>query len=97
MNSDSEYSTDDEEIFIKLLSSSKKDHIDYIMFGSTCYEINSNGCEHDIVIHFLNGDIDESIKNKKELKELFKQHGMQACVNDNHFEVIKHIFQDDEN
>jgi hypothetical protein len=84
MNSDSDDSYCD-EIFIKFESKTQKNNIEFIEIGSTCYEKtynNINNCEHDILIHFLNGDIDESIMTSIELKKLIMDHCIDIYNND---------------
>ena len=84
---DSEY--DYEEVFIRFDSKTKNGGIDYIMLGSTCYQVDDM-CYHEIVMHFLDGEIEQATKNKKELLVLFQENGISILEDD---ELFAHLIK----
>ena len=82
----------DDEFFIKLESRNKRDNVDFIMLGSTCYaNPDSANCAHDILIHFCNSDIDERIMNKKELRKLFQTYDIIISSNTISENSLQHL------
>lgn len=84
---DSGSECDYEEVFIRFDSMTKNGGIDYIMLGSTCYQVDDM-CFHEIVMHYLDGDITQATKNKKELLALFQENGISILEDD---ELFAHL------
>jgi hypothetical protein len=76
--SSSEY--DYEEVYVRFDSRTQIGDIDYIMLGSTCYQVDEV-CHHDVVIYFQNGEIQQCTKNKKQLQILMLEHKIDVRSN----------------
>lgn len=72
--------SDDEEYFVRFNSMTNYDHIDYVMIGSTCYELADNSedstnnnclfCQHDVLVYFINGYVEQSLMDKPKIRDL---------------------------
>ena len=83
-------SSDDEGDFCKFISHTCKDNVHFIMIDITCYEEkNSELCYHDVILHFINGDICQEHMNIHKLKKLFIDHDLINEITDN--ELFQHI------
>ena len=95
--------SDDEEYFIRFESTTGYDNVDYVMIGSTCYEFADAGeqhereteciseCQHDVLVNFINGYIDQSLMNKDEIQELCRQHGIGIDISN--YDVFHHLLE----
>lgn len=78
-------SSDEEEYFIRFDSTTNYDHVDYVMIGSTCYQLpenNSNSpashadCQHDVLVYFINGYVDQQMMDKCEINDICRLQGI---------------------
>ena len=87
--------SDDDEYFIRFDSTTNYDHVDYVMIGTNCYaltddndSINHNednvclGCQHDVLVYFINGYIDQQMMVKSEINDLCRLQGINISSND---------------
>ena len=92
-NSDASSSdaSDDEEFYIRFNSNTSYDHVDYVMIGSSCYELRKDDeeprvecleCQHDVMIYFINGYVFQQMMDKHEIGDLCQLHEIDISSND---------------
>jgi hypothetical protein len=87
--------SDDEEYFIRFDSTTNYDHVDYVMIGSSCYEIPDNNsistthlkCQHDVLVYFINGYVDQQMMDKYEINDICRLQGIDLHSHD----VFSHL------
>lgn len=105
-DSESKLDSDNDEYFIRFNSTTNYDHVEYIMICSTCYErpydtILSNqdseeeheclGCQHDVLVYFINGCVDQQMMSTTEINNLCRLQGINI-FNHNIFEHLQQSF-----
>jgi len=79
--------SDEEEYFIRFDSTTNYDHVDYVMIGSSCYEIPDDNtiptihlthseCQHDVLVYFINGYVDQQMMDKREISDICRLQGI---------------------
>ncbi len=87
--------SDDDEYFIRFDSTTNYDHVDYVMIGTNCYALTDDndsishnednvclGCQHDVLVYFINGYIDQQMMVKSEINDLCRLQGINISSND---------------
>lgn len=84
-------SDNDDEYFIRFESTTNHEHVDYVMIGSACYDFSNDntsssndnsddeeciGCQHDVLIYFINGYVDQQMMNKDEINDICHLQGI---------------------
>ena len=99
--------SDDDEYFIRFDSSTNYDHVDYVMIGSTCYELfddntlpnrdsqessEENEClgfQHDVLIYFINGYVEQQMMDKNAIHDLCQLQGIDLSSHD----IFEHLLE----
>jgi hypothetical protein len=114
--------SDDEEYFVRFDSTTNYDNVDYIMIGSTCYEIPDDnillantpilantsanrdskeeekenaepheylGCQHDVLVYFINGYVEQQMMDKNELKDICRLQRIDISSHD----IFEHLLE----
>jgi len=93
--------SDDDEYFIRFDSSTNYDHVDYVMIGSSCYELSSNqdsensdeneclGCQHDVLVYFINGYVEQQMMDKNAINDMCQLQGIDLSSHD----IFEHLLE----
>lgn len=94
--------SDDDEYFIRFNSNTNYDHVDYIMIGSICYKLSNNtsltqdsedeecnGCQHDVLVYFINGYVDQQMMDKNEINDICRLQEIDISSHD----IFRHLLE----
>lgn len=97
-SSDDSLDSDDDEYFIRFNFTTNHDNVEYIMMGSFCFnnpaleseDITSlldNACQHDVLIYFINGTLEQQIMTTKEIKSMCRSQGIDLSS----YSIFQHL------
>ena len=90
--------SDDDEYFIRFDSSTNYDHVDYVMIGSSCYELSDDqdseeneclGCQHDVLVYFINGYVEQQMMDKNAINDMCQLQGIDLSSHD----IFEHLLE----